>query len=306
MKKNDIVVSVRCTVYNHEPFLHQCLDGFVKQITTFPFTVFVHDDASTDNSASIINQYAQRYPNIIIPYLEKENLYQKRDGRFIDVTYSPDHLNGKYIAFCEGDDYWTDPYKLQKQVDYMESHPDCTMCFGNAIEHWEDNSSPDKVFAKIQDKDYSGIELSDNWIVPTATAMIKREIIQCDLFKKYTSDKRIITGDLPLWLTCAAKGIIHGIPDVLCVYRRSNTGFMLTMNTHRRLAMGDTRIAIYSIFGGKYKRTCISVALGYYQRAILDELKGRNYALLFTCIIKFLKACLRYPDIAFYQLIYKR
>ena len=132
---NDILVSIRCTVFNHGKFLRHCLDGIVMQKTNFRFVAFVHDDASTDNSADIIREYADRYPDIILPLFESENLYSKKDGRFIQLTYSSQYLQGKYIAICEGDDYWTDPLKLQKQVDYMEEHPECAMCFHNAIIH---------------------------------------------------------------------------------------------------------------------------------------------------------------------------
>lgn len=121
------LVSIRCTVYNHEPYLRQCLDGFVMQKTTFPFEAIVHDDASTDGSAAIIREYAEKYPDIIKPIYETENQYSKHDGslaRIIDAVFHPD---SKYIAYCEGDDYWTDPNKLQLQVDFLESHPDYYM-----------------------------------------------------------------------------------------------------------------------------------------------------------------------------------
>ena len=109
-----ILVSIRCAVYNHEPFLRQCLDGFVMQKTNFAFEAIVHDDASTDNSAAIIREYAEKFPDIIKPIYETENQYSKKDGsltRIMDAAISP---SSKYIAICEGDDYWIDPLKLQK------------------------------------------------------------------------------------------------------------------------------------------------------------------------------------------------
>ena len=117
-----LMVTIRCITYNHESYIRQCLDGFLMQKTTFRFEAIVHDDASTDGTATIIREYADKYPNIIKPIFETENQYSKRDGslrRILDA-----HTHGKYIAMCEGDDYWTDPYKLQKQVDFLESHPD--------------------------------------------------------------------------------------------------------------------------------------------------------------------------------------
>lgn len=118
------LVSIRCLVYNHEPYLRQCLDGFVMQKTTFPFEAIVHDDASTDGSAAIIREYAEKYPDIIKPIYETENQYSKHDGSIKQAMDSVMSPNSKYIALCEGDDYWTDPHKLQLQVDFLESHPD--------------------------------------------------------------------------------------------------------------------------------------------------------------------------------------
>ena len=126
IQNNEILVSIRCLTYNHAPFIRQCLDGFVMQKTNFRFEAIVHDDASTDESASIIREYAEKYPDIIKPILETENQYSKHDGSLGRIINS--HMRGKYVAMCEGDDYWTDPYKLQKQVDFLESHPDYVMC----------------------------------------------------------------------------------------------------------------------------------------------------------------------------------
>lgn len=116
----DPLVSILCMVYNHEPYLKQCLDGFVMQKTTFPFEAIVHDDASTDGSAAIIREYAERYPDIIKPIYETENQYSKGRpiSRIMNDAMSP---MSKYIAICEGDDYWTDPNKLQMQVKIMEA-----------------------------------------------------------------------------------------------------------------------------------------------------------------------------------------
>ena len=119
------LVSIRCLVYNHEPFLRQCLDGFVMQKTSFPFEAIVHDDASTDGSVAIIREYAEKYPDIIKPIYETENQYSK--GTLSKIIINACHPDAKYIAYCEGDDYWTDPDKLQLQVDFLETHPDYYM-----------------------------------------------------------------------------------------------------------------------------------------------------------------------------------
>lgn len=111
-----IMVSIRCTVYNHEPYLRDCLEGFIMQKTNFRIEAIVHDDASTDGSATIIKEYAEKYPDIIKPIYEVENQYSKHNGSLERIMNEA--CKGKYIAFCEGDDYWIDPLKLQKQVDF--------------------------------------------------------------------------------------------------------------------------------------------------------------------------------------------
>ena len=128
--QDEIIVSVICLCYNHENYIRDALNGFVMQKTNFKFEVFVHDDASTDGSAAIIMEYAEKYPELIIPIIQKENQYSK--GLKISRTFVFPRVHGKYIATCEGDDYWTSPDKLQKQVDFLETHPDYSACAHNA------------------------------------------------------------------------------------------------------------------------------------------------------------------------------
>lgn len=116
------LVSIICLVYNHANYLRECFDGFIMQRVNFPIEILVHDDASTDNSAEIIKDYTDKYPQLFKPIFQTINQYSK--GVHISATYQYPRCRGKYIAVCEGDDYWTDPYKLQKQVDYMEQHDD--------------------------------------------------------------------------------------------------------------------------------------------------------------------------------------
>ena len=137
--------------------LEDCLRGFINQKVNFPFEVLIHDDASTDNSQEIIRKYEQEYPHIFKSILQVENQYSQ--GKKIWASIQFPRAQGKYIALCEGDDYWTDPNKLQKQVDFMEAHPDYSMCFHNAMMTWTDGYKKDEVFARIEDRQYSIVEL---------------------------------------------------------------------------------------------------------------------------------------------------
>ena len=130
-KQKDIVVSICCITYNQEPYIRDALDGFLGQKTSFPYEVLIHDDASTDGTAEIIREYAKAYPRRIRPILQTENQYAK--GLYnVSGTYNFPRARGRYIAMCEGDDCWTDPHKLQRHVDFMERHPECSLVFHSA------------------------------------------------------------------------------------------------------------------------------------------------------------------------------
>lgn len=115
------VVSICCTTYNHEPFIEDALEGFLIQETDFPFEILIHDDASTDKTAEIIRKYEKKYPSLIKPIYQDVNQYSI--GRKPMPEFNYPRAKGKYIAICEGDDYWTDPKKLQIQIEFLENNP---------------------------------------------------------------------------------------------------------------------------------------------------------------------------------------
>ena len=122
-KMTNPLVSISCITYNHAPYIRQCLDGFLSQKTNFDFEIVIHDDASTDGTSEIILEYAKKHPLIFNPIIQKENQYSKgKRGMFMNFTFPS--CRGRYIAMCEGDDFWTDPLKLQKQFDFMEENED--------------------------------------------------------------------------------------------------------------------------------------------------------------------------------------
>lgn len=219
--QENLMVTIRCMAYNHEPYIRQCLEGFILQKTNFRFEAIVHDDASTDGTVSIIKEYAEKYPDIIKPIYEIENQYSKRDGSLTRIMDS--HMHGKYIAICEGDDYWTDPYKLQDQVDFLESHPNFSMCFHAAKIEKSDKYNPNDKFRltlyqNLEERSYTDVEIFKNWCIPTASVLYRRIV-------PIVKDKRFIVGDNPLFLSCAKYGQIYCISkDPKSVYRLVETG----------------------------------------------------------------------------------
>ncbi len=123
MENDGTMVTVVCISYKHEQFIAQALDSFLMQKTDFKFKVFVGEDCGPDGTADIIRAYAEKYPDVIVPFLREKNMGAQRN--LVDMCQQ---ATSPYIAFCEGDDYWVDPYKLQKQVDYMEANPDIRVC----------------------------------------------------------------------------------------------------------------------------------------------------------------------------------
>lgn len=222
-KQTKPLLSIITLVYNHEKYLKDCLNGFVKQSVNFPFEVIIHDDASTDNSRKIIEEYASRYPTIFIPIYQDYNQFSH--GVKIGKVFMYPRARGKYIALCEGDDYWTDPYKLQKQVDFLENNPDYSMCFHAATEIWEDYPEKNGVFSNIQNRDYVSTEIFNHWIIPTASTVFRKEVIDSKFYNEnISSNTKIAFGDIALFITCSQFGKIRGFSDVMSVYRRHSQG----------------------------------------------------------------------------------
>ncbi len=119
------IVSITCVTFNHEDYISETLDSFLMQETRFPFEVLIHDDASTDGTGEILREYEKQFPNIVKPVYQRENQFSQ--GINTMAILFP-YVSGKYVAFCDGDDYWTDKEKLQIQVDAMEAHPEVDLC----------------------------------------------------------------------------------------------------------------------------------------------------------------------------------
>lgn len=224
-KNSDIIVSIRCLAYNQEKFIRQCLEGFVKQKTNFRFEAIVHDDASTDGTPNIILEYANKYPDIIKPILEKENLYSKHNGsirRIMDAA-----CIGKYIAYCEGDDYWTDSYKLQKQVDILESDKNVMMVY-TGFDTVDEENMPIYRF----DYDYNMRVSKTGFVFPyflfrnvamTVSSIFRREVFFCDIKKGINSSLDYLT-----FLSAAAQGSVAYLNETTCCYRKTTSSLTNT------------------------------------------------------------------------------
>lgn len=234
------LVSISCITYNHAPYIRECLEGFLMQKTNFPFEILIHDDASTDGTADIIREYQTEYPDLIKPILREKNLYSQ--GIRCINRFNIERAHGKYIAFCEGDDFWTDPHKLQIQFDFMEEHPDYSMCFAQVLQHRVGSSENDTIWNQLENREYSSSEIYQNWLVPTCTVFLKKSIYKSLRCQKLSSDNRFIYGDLPLWLVAATEGKLRGMNIVVGQYNRHPGGMTATKQTFEFLS----KLVIYN------------------------------------------------------------
>lgn len=281
-----LMVSIHCTTYNHEPYIRQCLDGFVMQKTNFRFEAVVHDDASTDGTTAIVKEYAKKYPDIIKPIFETENQFSKHDGSLRRIMAA--RIYGKYVAYCEGDDYWIDPLKLQKQVDFLETHPDYSMCFHRAQIKNEIGKKRTLILCEeIEDREYNPNELYEKWVVPTASICSKREAIYVDNI----GTERIMYGDIICILNCAKIGKIWGMSDTMSVYRIQATG--LTNDKSKKKSTALKSINHYKFIKDNYPFIKESISNKKISSAYFDR---RHYQT--TCyeyVKDIIYACYYYP-----------
>ena len=235
MNEEPLVV-IRCLAYNHEPYIRQCLDGFVMQ--------------KTDKTTDIIREYAKKYPKIIKPILEKENQYSKHDGsigRIIDNAI-PDSV--KYVAMCEGDDYWTDQLKLQKQVDFLEAHSDVVYsCHRYYTKNEFDHTfelTPNLYFDKNPDKEYFFFSREypfvNDWITKTLTCVYRKDAIKPMPRFKYSRDVHFV-----YYILQNGKGVCHAFAGG--VYRK-NEG-----STYGSLGLIKQIDINYKVYYELYKKT---------------------------------------------------
>ena len=219
---DEIMVSICCITYNHEDYIADAIESFLKQKTNFKYEILIHDDASTDRTADIIRAYENKFPDIIKPIYQTENQFSK--GECIDIIIEK-KAKGKYIADCEGDDYWTEEYKLQKQVDYMEKNPECTFCFSNAQVENQNNKNEKRLvipwlsengkYFSGGNKKYSAGELQLLGFIPTMSFLYPRRILE-NLPDWYFDAP---AGDNALKLLATSYGYAYYMNEAMCTYR---------------------------------------------------------------------------------------
>jgi glycosyltransferase involved in cell wall biosynthesis len=209
-------LSVLITSYQHERYVARALDGVLEQ-RGVEFELLVGDDASTDGTRAVIQRYEQAHPEVIRAYFPERNLGKGGSAIFAELLRQ---ARGDLVAALDGDDYWTAPDKLRRQVDHMDAHPGCAMCFHDVLCHYEDGSQPDAPFTGARGREVDLPELLDGIQIASCAPMFRRAAIH-PLPDWYLD---LPWGDAPLYVLAAAHGSIHYLPDVMGVYRIHSRG----------------------------------------------------------------------------------
>ena len=213
METSPPLISVCMTTYNHAPYLRQAIESVLSQQTSFDFELVLGEDCSTDLTAEICREYAAKYPGRVRLVTGARNVGWRANYR---RTF--DACRGKYVAYCDGDDWWTDPCKLQMQADLMESDPGCGMCYTGADEYWQAEgtlkSDPDRHYTDFEQM-LLGIS------VPNCTTLARRELIAAYYAEICPEEHpEWLTDDWPMWLWFACRSRIRFIDRVTAVHRR--------------------------------------------------------------------------------------
>lgn len=218
------LVSVKMITYNHAPYIAKAIEGVLQQKTNFPFELVIGEDCSTDGTREIVFEYQKKYPEVIRVITSEKNVGMKKNGYRITKA-----CRGKYIAFCEGDDYWHNLDKLQKQVDYLESHPECGLIYSSYDVIHVESGEQIKDFVKYKNyvlpdtpsmadivEGKGGLSLG----LLTCTVMLRRllydQIVEADPYL-HQSDN-FLMGDTQIWAEMAAMAILHYIPESMATH----------------------------------------------------------------------------------------
>lgn len=293
--RSSITVSICSITYNHAAYIRQCLEGMLMQQTSFNYEIIINDDCSTDGTTQILKEYHRKYPDIIKPIYHESNLYSQGQRNFLTKYVFPS-AKGKYIAICEGDDYWTDPLKLQKQVEFMESHKDCSLCFHGAevLNDWNgtsDESSPYSKYLTVGSRRYSADEVLQQLpLVPTCSIMFRGS-----LKDSIVKNKRFFVGDIIIILSMAEKGELWSIGDCMAVYRRQQNGWVMSQkrNSSKYSARAlDNLRAIKESFPCLSKEIVAEKEIRYWIDYIKNLLREKK---IINGLFSFAHLCLCYP-----------
>lgn len=259
MKNNENLVSIQCTVFNQKDHIKKCLEGFVMQKTNFKFEVIVYDDCSTDGTRDIIEEYSNRYPETIKTIFPEHNI-AKSEGFYKINQLVYNQMNGKYIAFCEGDDYWTDENKLQIQVDYLENHPELVGCFHKSVRknivnpEVKDIYFPQAVLKNVKEV-YTNKDIQKKYFIETCSVMYRFDKYKEDFISTYP--QKIVNGDTYMLNYFSLHGNIGYIDRLMSVKTINNSGIWNSQNQstdEKNMKYAEEIVRLPIVLNNLYKR----------------------------------------------------
>lgn len=270
-------ISICVITFNHEAYIETCLTQIFNQQVTFSYEIILGEDHSQDNTAELIRKYAKQYPEKLKAYIRPKNVGAK--SNFLHCFLQ---CKGEYIVFIEADDYWTDPHKLQRQVDFLDQHPNASACFHNAEIIYQDGSNrPSELINTPDQKPWVGtadfLVEKETWFMATAAVMMRRKFAH-PLPEWFLQSK---SGDIPLYVILAEQGPIGYLPEVMSVYRKNKGGISMTDHVYAD-AFIKNRIFMYAQINAhtkfKYSKLINPILQAYYlMRMECDENKS-NWA----------------------------
>lgn len=280
-KDAPILLSICCITYNQKEYIEQCIDSFLLQDTNFPFEIIIHDDASIDGTIKVLQEYERSYPNIISVLYEEENQYSK-GVRGIFVKFVFPHAKGKYIALCEGDDYWIDENKIQRQVDYLNKNNRCSLLAENTIVKNSIKQS-EYLFSETESKEYTLNEILMKRKFATSSVLFRKKSID-----KFLPDLKI-SNDTIIFACCATTGVVVYQPNISSVYRRGMQGVTENTDKYQWAKQNEEWTKqIYSLF---YPDVLKKKNLNYnlfksFTVAFLDAIKKKHYKIIWIILLK--------------------
>ena len=293
------VVSVHMITYNHEPYIRQAIESVMMQKADFEFELVIGEDCSQDKTREICFEYQKKYPDKIRVLWWRENLHKVHHPAGANDARTTAHCRGEFIAYCEGDDYWVDPCKLQKQVDIMRAHPNVGLCFGMMQIHYQDTGRiliDNDLKKKWPEGIVPGREMAcSNYVIPTATVLVRKSSLD-EACKKYELlSWQFRMGDFQRWKTLSLISDVYCHYDLVSAYRQIRASAMHTNATHIYL---DSGIVMYylskvsNVFPASYEADALK-RIGFHRMSIIAHTK--EYVARKALLESFDKLLVRYP-----------
>lgn len=269
--------SVLIVTYNQEKVIGQAIESVLTQVTDFDYEIVIAEDCSTDRTRAIVCDYRDRFPNRIRVLLREQNL-----GLMGNLPQSFLACHGQYVACLDGDDYWTSPRKLQRQVDYLDAHPDCSICFHNALMVWDDAAQPPVLHAPPgHHPTYTLDELLTHDFVSTSSAVVRNHLVM--EFPNWFGDLPV--PDWPFFVLHAMHGKIGYLDEDWSVYRQGPAGAYCRLAQEKRMEQNIGIIRVYRdaleprwrpLLTNALHSRCLKLAL--YYRQLGNRQRAREFA----------------------------